>query len=193
MHTRPARLDHRWRRFGWFLALSVLLHGLLAIPFGHPLAALPLPAPELVVTYLDGRSADARAPHATPATDTTTATSTSTPADRLTDTRDPAGVDRARANHLHSLLRVALDRHFVYPPFARRNGWQGRVELLVRLDGAGRVDAVRILRSSGHAVLDQDALLTLRRISTVPEARSWLQGYSGYDLQLPVHYRLTES
>jgi len=102
----------------------------------------------------------------------------------------PAG-DAERLNHLQTLLRGALDRHFVYPPLARRHGWQGHVELAVELSAEGRVQQLRVLRSSGYTLLDDDALATLTRIATLPEARVWLAG-RGHRLQLPIIYRLIE-
>jgi len=74
---------------------------------------------------------------------------------------------------------------------AHRNGWEGRVELLVHLDRDGRLYAMRIVHSSGYPLLDQDALLTLHRIGAIPQARAWLPE-RGYATTLPVVYRLTE-
>ena len=97
-----------------------------------------------------------------------------------------------RANHLMSHLRGALDRHFVYPPLARRHGWEGTVQVGLRMDTHGQLGALRVLRSSGYAVLDDDALQTFRRIAALPDARGWLDGRV-FETVLPVIYRLTDA
>lgn len=112
------------------------------------------------------------------------------PAETTAVSTAPAG-EAERLNHLQTLLRGALDRHFVYPPLARRHGWQGQVKLAVELNAEGRLQRLRVLRSSGYAILDHDALATLARIGALPEARVWLAG-RGYQLELPVIYRLIE-
>ena len=102
----------------------------------------------------------------------------------------PSG-EAERLNHLQTLLRGALDRQFVYPPLARRHGWQGKVELTVELDAEGHLHNMRVRHSSGHTILDHDALTTLARIGTLPQARNWLAG-RGYRFELPIVYRLVE-
>ena len=94
-------------------------------------------------------------------------------------------------NHLQTLLHESLTQHFIYPPMAHRNGWEGRVELLVQLDQDGRLHTLRVVRSSGYLLLDEDALLTLRRIGSIPRARSWVPE-QGYATTLPIIYKLTE-
>lgn len=195
MHT-PATGGHdQHGKLGYFLVLSVLTHLLLALPPGQPLATPPLqlPAPELVLTTTTSHADALHAPRAAVVqTERAPPPAETVPPNPSRDSEPGAPTDAAVANHLRSLLHTALDQHFIYPAFARRNGWEGQVDVLVRLDQEGRLNAVRIVRSSGYSILDEDALLTLQRIGTIPEARSWLRGYS-YDMQLPILYRLTES
>jgi protein TonB len=49
-----------------------------------------------------------------------------------------------------------------YPDEAKRRGWIGMVQLELDLDQAGRVTAARVLRSSGHEILDRAALEAAR-------------------------------
>ncbi len=49
-----------------------------------------------------------------------------------------------------------------YPDIARRNGWEGRCIVRVRVSSSGRVLSVSIQQSSGYGVLDQAALQTVR-------------------------------
>ena len=50
-----------------------------------------------------------------------------------------------------------------YPRKARRLGYEGVVMLKVLIDENGRVDDLMVFESSGHAVLDRAALLTVRK------------------------------
>src|SRR5260221_3475636 len=50
------------------------------------------------------------------------------------------------------------NRQPLYPQIALRNGWEGVTLLKLDLDETGRVCAVRLLRSSGHELLDQKAI-----------------------------------
>ena len=48
-----------------------------------------------------------------------------------------------------------------YPPTAARQGWQGTVLLRVRVLSTGKVETVQIERSSGHRLLDDQAIATV--------------------------------
>jgi TonB family protein len=97
-----------------------------------------------------------------------------------------------RANHLISQLHGALDRRFIYPPLARRHGWEGTVQIGLHLDMHGQLGALRVVRSSGYAILDDDAIKTLKRVGSIPRARAWLDGRA-FETELTVIYRLIES
>ena len=49
-----------------------------------------------------------------------------------------------------------------FPAIARRNGWEGRVLLRLFINAEGAVTRVEVVRSSGHEVLDAEAVATLR-------------------------------
>lgn len=51
----------------------------------------------------------------------------------------------------------------VYPRKARRLGWEGTVELRMRIDAEGAVLGVEVMSSSGHGVLDRAAQEALGR------------------------------
>ena len=93
---------------------------------------------------------------------------------------------------LHTAGPYKLDAGFIYPPIARRHGWQGQVQLGLTVDAEGRLSDLSVLASSGYPVLDADAVRTVARIGSLPRAVEVLAGRS-IRLQLPVFYRLIES
>lgn len=96
--------------------------------------------------------------------------------------------DEIRA-HVQARLRLDLVRHFDYPWLARVRGWEGDVLLGVIVQASGRLDAIRVVHSSGFAVLDRSAVDSLRRVERIPEAVAWLRGRD-LEMRLPVAYRL---
>jgi len=64
-------------------------------------------------------------------------------------------------------FRQRVQESLIYPLAARRQGLAGTVELHVWLEATGRVRDVQVARSSAHAVLDEAALETVRRLGPV--------------------------
>ena len=75
-----------------------------------------------------------------------------------------------------------------YPLAARRNGAQGRVVLSVQVSAAGAGGAVLLKHSSGHAVLDNAALQTVRHWRFIPARRGDAPVESWVDV--PIIFRL---
>jgi protein TonB len=63
-----------------------------------------------------------------------------------------------------------------YPRRARRRGWEGIVDLRLRIDGAGRVSTVTVARSSGFGVLDDAAATAARRSRFQIRSREGMSG-----------------
>lgn len=61
-------------------------------------------------------------------------------------------------------LRQRILSERVYPPQARRRGIEGIVHLLISLDPSGRLIEVRVVRSSGHRMLDNAAVSLIKRV-----------------------------
>ncbi|HEX5363081.1 MAG TPA: energy transducer TonB [Gallionella sp.] len=59
-----------------------------------------------------------------------------------------------------------------YPMVARRMGWEGRVVLNVEVRSAGDCGEVSVFQSSGHEVLDNAALRTVKSWHFVPASRA---------------------
>lgn len=101
---------------------------------------------------------------------------------------DAVGAE-ARAR-IEAQLHAGLARHFDYPYVARLRGWEGSVVLAFIVQASGNLNDIRIVRSSGFAVLDRSAVDSLKQVRHLPEAVAWLQGRD-IEMQLPVIYRLT--
>ncbi|MFP5349636.1 MAG: energy transducer TonB [Gammaproteobacteria bacterium] len=90
-----------------------------------------------------------------------------------------------------SQLLGDLRRHFEYPLLARHRGWEGTVWLSFVVAPDGELERIHVARGSGYDALDRSALTDLRRIGSLPEARTRLGGRA-LELELPVIYRLSE-
>lgn len=112
------------------------------------------------------------------------------PGEPVTTTHD----ERLVAVH-PTLILDAVRREFNrtkhYPIVAQRRGWQGDVILGFRVERDGHIDDVRVRSGSGHALLDDSAAETLRRISLRDQTPT-LNLDVDVELELPVAYRLVE-
>lgn len=123
---------------------------------------------------------------ATTADTVKTDTPPSPPAQPQTETDNPASSN----NHSRviSQLRHKLKQYFYYPRLARRKNIQGAVVLGFAIDPRGTLTNIRVIKSSGFAILDmaaEDALLKLDHLDD--------NQYGQTDnLELPVIYKLTE-
>jgi protein TonB len=98
----------------------------------------------------------------------------------------------ALREQLRSRLQSALIAHFDYPLLARRRGWEGVVRVGVRVEADGQLTRLRVIGSSGHALLDRAALNSLSQVDRLADVISWLQGRR-FDMVLPVRYQLIDS
>lgn len=74
-----------------------------------------------------------------------------------------------------------------YPRAARRMGLQGKVIIVVGVDRTGRVVSVRIHASSGHSLLDEEAIRMAKaaKWDPIPSAPRKVTEFA-----LPVRFRL---
>ncbi|MBS1144662.1 MAG: TonB, C-terminal [Proteobacteria bacterium] len=99
------------------------------------------------------------------------------------------------ATEVLGLFRLSLARNArpfkAYPAIARENGWEGVVIVSVSYPLGLGTPLTALERSSGHAILDRQALDMVERAlatTTLPEA---MQG-KRYAISLPIEYRLNE-
>ncbi len=77
------------------------------------------------------------------------------------------GQSRSDANY-NGLVAAHLVRHKRFPPGPQSKRNRGTAVVSFSLDGSGRLMAVKLVRSSGVAALDQEAQVMVRRASPFP-------------------------
>lgn len=162
-------------RFRWALVASLAMHVALLMPVQWWLRRAPAPLPPLAVQL--------------PPTDLVQALVTQPemlekPSDAVqpAPTMQPAEKPRELKGRALDSAIAALMREEFYPREAIRHEIEGRVVLLLTLDAAGRVTAIEVAGSSGHAILDDAAVRAATRIVRLPGGRR--------QALLPVEFRL---
>lgn len=77
-----------------------------------------------------------------------------------------------------------------YPALARMRGWQGTAVVNVTVGPNGEILDLKVSRSSGHEVLDLQAMTMIREAQPLPPAPEALRGLA-LVVQLPVTFALT--
>ncbi|MCW8885725.1 MAG: TonB family protein [Motiliproteus sp.] len=85
-------------------------------------------------------------------------------------------------------LALALGERFSYPRKARKRNWQGEVLLQVSLNIDGSISQVQLVQSSGHGLLDRDAIRSIESIGQLALAELDRE----LQIQIPVSYQLTD-
>lgn len=81
-------------------------------------------------------------------------------------------------------VRSGIARTLVYPPGARRAGWQGRVRVAFILLADGRIRDLTVREGSGHEVLDAAAL------RAIEDAAPFTPPGVDVRVVLPVNFRI---
>jgi periplasmic protein TonB len=107
--------------------------------------------------------------------------------------RAPAdGQVAARSNAVptwKSQIVALLERNKRYPHEAHARGDHGVVQVLFTLDRTGQLRSSRVLRSSGAAMLDEEALALLRRAQPFPPPPKEMPGAT-VELTVPIRFNL---
>lgn len=104
----------------------------------------------------------------------------------LKETSNIEGVGEYRL----SLAREAR-RFKSYPVIARERSWAGVVVLTIQVSAGTAVPAVSINQSSGHQVLDAQAVEMMESASRLASMPERLRGKE-FAMNLPIHYRLDD-
>jgi len=95
---------------------------------------------------------------------------------RTASSNEPSTAGRPTGPPAAPIRRAAVPRpgneRPPYPSIARRHGWEGIVELELRIDSRGRVHAASVVASSGYAALDDAACDAVLAWRFDPEQRS---------------------
>lgn len=103
------------------------------------------------------------------------------------DSRSP--IEKAQQQYLKEHFRYISDliaKRLVYPPMARRMNWSGRVAVSFTIAEDGTVHGLKVVRSSGHSMLDKSALETVR--SAAPFPRPPVRS----EIEVPINFSLTQ-
>jgi protein TonB len=89
---------------------------------------------------------------------------------------------------LSDILWGRIEQLKRYPPLAKHNHWEGKVIVEAVIQDDGAIIESQIAESSGHAVLDQQALAVLKQAS--PLALKHPLGQRRVTILVPITYRL---
>lgn len=83
-----------------------------------------------------------------------------------------------------AFIRELIMKNLIYPAPARRMGWKGHLTVSFVICEGGSVENIRIVRSSGHKILDENALSTVKKIQPFPKPPVRAE------IVIPIEYRL---
>lgn len=101
----------------------------------------------------------------------------------------PAATDPTALDAYGRTLAGAVALHQRYPRLAQIRQWQGSTLLQLELAADGQLQSVRVLSSSGHEILDRQAIDMVRAAVPLPPLPASLAGRS-LTVDVPVVFRL---
>ena len=142
-----------------------------------PAAAVP-PAPEAIAS-------------AKPATGSPSRSALSAPAGVPTEATAKSGseADAGTLDQYRLALIVATRRYKRYPAIAMEKGWQGRVEVRMVIGANGMLASTSVRASSGHEVLDNQAMDMLKKGKPLVQIPASLRGRE-FSIDVPVIFNL---
>jgi protein TonB len=102
-----------------------------------------------------------------------------------------AGIDADGVRAYRIELARGARAHKRYPSLARERGWSGTAEVRIDVSGEGRPRRVALARSSGHDLLDREAVDMLARAAADTAVPDALRGQT-FAVRLPVVFDLEE-
>ena len=115
---------------------------------------------------------------------------------RAPEARPPAPTARASAEpdagsveQFRRALFEAAKRYDHYPVQARERGWEGRVEIRLVIGPTGIIQSSVVKASSGHGILDNQALDMLKRAKPLAPVPAPLRGRE-FSVDIPVKFEL---
>ncbi|MCB5190507.1 energy transducer TonB [Methylobacillus arboreus] len=106
----------------------------------------------------------------------------------------PSQQDLDAARSLYgSMLSRAIAKYKQYPKIAQMRGWEGEVLLEVHCDDKGQVLSTQVKKSSGHNVLDEQAMTMVKKASPLPQPPEILRNNKNLVILVPVPFTLEAS
>ncbi len=99
-----------------------------------------------------------------------------------------ADYEDARNKYGNSLWG-AISKYKKYPKIAAMRNWQGEAIVELELDGNGKLKSKKIVQSSGHDVLDKQALEMVEKALPFPAPPEALRGNS-FTITVPIPFKL---
>jgi periplasmic protein TonB len=81
---------------------------------------------------------------------------------------ESAALEKRYRDEQFEYIKALLKKNMIYPPMAKKHGWKGKGEVYFVVREDGRVEDLKIERSSGYEVLDSDFMDTIRRTQPFP-------------------------
>ena len=97
-----------------------------------------------------------------------------------------AAIKRFQVDMVRAVGRMVSERD--YPREARERGWQGTTTVRVEIGPDGLLKAATVTRSSGYAILDDQALSTVRSVPS-PEIPAELREHT-FSVEIPFRFSL---
>ena len=72
-------------------------------------------------------------------------------------------------------IKQTIEQQWEYPEIALRYGLQGRLWLEFTVGGSGQLEQLRVIRSSGSQVLDEEAVRAIKAAAPFPPIPSWIK------------------
>jgi protein TonB len=72
-------------------------------------------------------------------------------------------------------IKQTIEQHWEYPEMALRYGLQGRLALEFTINGGGQLEGLRLIRSSGSQLLDEEALRAIKAAAPFPPIPAWIK------------------
>jgi protein TonB len=153
-----------------------------------PVMTAPSSQPVFAVPPAESAPAEAKsAPtaSASPATQPATVASTApTSAASRGEQADPNALQTYKIQ-----LAAYAQKYQRYPSLARENNWEGIAEVKLTIGENGRIREVIVVSSSGHDILDQQAIEMVRKAAPITEIPSALRNKE-FPINLPIVFHL---
>jgi protein TonB len=72
-------------------------------------------------------------------------------------------------------IKQLIESHWEYPEVALRYGLQGRLALQFMIGANGQLEQLRLVRSSGSQVLDEEAVRAIKAAAPFPPIPAWIK------------------